>query len=79
MAGCIRLPYKSVTAVKEATSRYTVDTGVRSKRKWQSIPAEIGADAITSPRPPAATNTWFISLTDDRGAMVTTAVQFANP
>lgn len=75
----VRVPVKSVTAIKEAALHYTVDPGLRSKRQWQSIPAEIGDDVVTSPRPPAAANTWFISVTDDRGAMVTTTVQFASP
>lgn len=75
----VRLPVTSVTTIKEAVLHYTSDTGVRSNRNWESIPAEIGAGVITSPRPPAAANTWFISLTDDRGAMVSTAIQFASP
>ena len=74
----IRLPVTSVTAIKEASLHYTTDTGLRSKRKWQSIPAEIGEGVIIAPRPPADANTWFISLTDERGAMVSSTVQFAN-
>ncbi|OHE77575.1 MAG: hypothetical protein A2107_12970 [Verrucomicrobia bacterium GWF2_62_7] len=74
----IRLPVKSVTAIKEAYLHYTADIGLRSKRKWQSIPAKIGKGVIISPRPPTNANTWFISLTDERGAMVSSIVQFAN-
>ena len=77
--GHVRLSVTSATPIKEASLRYTADTGLRSKRKWQSIPAEIGTGVITAPCPPADANTWFISLTDDRGAMVTSTVQFANP
>ncbi|MCX6899465.1 MAG: alpha/beta fold hydrolase [Verrucomicrobia bacterium] len=73
----IRLPVKSVTAVKEASLHYTTDTGLRSKRKWQSLPAKIGEGVIIAPRPPADANTWFINVTDDRGAMVSSTVQFA--
>ncbi|HPA19264.1 MAG TPA: PhoPQ-activated protein PqaA family protein [Verrucomicrobiae bacterium] len=73
----IRLPVKSITAIREATLHYTADTGLRSKRKWQSVPAQVGeGGAIIAARPPAGANTWFISLTDERGAMVTSAVQF---
>ena len=75
----VRLPFTSTTRLKEATLHYTTDTGLRSKREWHSLPAEVGADTITSPRPPAAANTWFISLTDDRDAMVSTDIQFVNP
>jgi hypothetical protein len=75
----IRLPVKAVAALKEASLHYTTDTGLRSKRKWQSIPAKIGDGVIIAPRPPADANTWFIGLTDDRGAMVSSTVQFAKP
>ncbi|NLX99057.1 MAG: prolyl oligopeptidase family serine peptidase [Rhodopirellula sp.] len=73
-----RVPVTSASDLRQARLHYTVDTGLRSKRQWQSIPAEIGDGAIHAPRPPAAANTWFISVTDDRGAMVTTAVQFTD-
>lgn len=75
----IRLPVKLVTAIKGASLHFTTDTGLRSKRKWQSAPAKIGDGVIIAPRPPAEANTWFISLTDDRGAMVSSTVQFARP
>ncbi|MBI5822272.1 MAG: acetylxylan esterase [Verrucomicrobia bacterium] len=75
----VRLPVKAVTAIKEASLHYTTDTGLRSKRKWQSVPAKVGEGVITAPRPPADANTWYISVTDDRGAMISSTVQFANP
>lgn len=75
----IRVPYTSVTAVSQASLHYTTDTGLRSQRAWRSVPAQAGAGAVIAPRPPAAANTWFVSLTDERGAMVSTAVQFATP
>ncbi len=73
----VRVPVESATGLTQARLHYTTDTGLRSKRQWQSAPAEIGGGVITAPRPPAGANTWFVSLTDDRGAMVTTAVQFS--
>ncbi|MFZ2642325.1 MAG: PhoPQ-activated protein PqaA family protein [Verrucomicrobiia bacterium] len=74
----VRLPVKAVTAIKEASLHYTTDTGLRSKRKWHSVPAKVGEGVITAPRPPADANTWFISLTDDRGAMISSTVCFSN-
>jgi hypothetical protein len=32
--------------------------------------------AASAPEPPADANTWLIALTDERGAMVTSPVQF---
>ncbi len=73
----VRLAYTSAVPVTSAALHYTCDQGPRSKRIWKEIPAEIGSDSITTPRPPADANTWFIALTDQRGLMVTSPVQFA--
>lgn len=75
----VRMPVKSVMAIKEASLHYTTDPGLRSKRKWNSIPARITNDAVIAPHPPANANTWFICVTDKRGATVSSTVQFVNP
>jgi dienelactone hydrolase len=65
----------SVTALKNAALNYTTDTGLRSKRKWTSVPATITGSSITAPKPPAEANTWFITVTDERDAMESTVVE----
>ena len=70
------LTFTSAVPLKDAQLHYTTDTGLRSKRAWMALPATISSHMITAPKPPADANTWFISLTDERGAMVTTPVQF---
>jgi dienelactone hydrolase len=77
--GQVRVTCTAATTLKEAALHFTTDTGPRSKRTWQSLPATIESGSITSPRPPDEANTWFLSVTDERGAMVTTAVQFSAP
>jgi len=72
----IRIPFTSSVPLKSATLHYTVDTGLRSKRTWQSSPAEIHDHELTFGKPPTKANTWFVSVTDQRGAMVTSDVQF---
>lgn len=72
----VTLPFQSTVPVKASQLHYTTDTGLRSKRTWKSVAAVIGAGVVTTPKPPAEANTWFLSLTDERGAMVTTPVQF---
>jgi dienelactone hydrolase len=72
----VRLSYRSELPVVSATLHYTEDTGPRSQRVWKSITADVSRSSITAPKPPPDANTWFISLTDVRGAMVTTPVQF---
>lgn len=74
--GVVRLSYTSVVPLQSASLHYTTDTGPRAERDWQSLPAEITGEVITASRPPAGANTWFISVTDQRGAMVSTPVQF---
>lgn len=63
--------------LKEAKLHYTTDEGLRSKRNWQELPATFADGVVTAPQPPAGTNTWFVSLTDERDAMVSTTVQFS--
>lgn len=75
----IRLPVKTATAIKEARLHYTTDAGPRSKRKWQSVAARVDQGLILAPPPPREANTWLIGLTDERAAMVSSTVQFANP
>ena len=74
------------TKLKKAELNYTTDSGPRSKRKWTSIPATLSPTQVTSggvlmqtnnitaPKPPAEANTWYISITDERDAMVSTEV-----
>jgi len=72
----VRLGFRSALPLKSASLHYTTDTGLRSKREWKTMPADIGRGTITAPRPPAGANTWFIALTDARDGMVTSTVQF---
>lgn len=70
----VKVTCKSVTALKKAELHYTTDTGLRSKRAWKSLPATIHANTITAPKPPEDANTWYIAITDERDAMVSTEV-----
>ncbi len=72
----VRLSFTSAVPIKSAALHYTTDTGLRSKRVWKTLPAEVGNGVITAPKPSAEMNTWLIALTDERGAMVTSTVQF---
>lgn len=71
----IQLTFESALPLKSAALHFTSDTGLRSKREWKTLPARIGQGVVIAPKPPADANTWFISLTDERGAMVTSTVQ----
>ncbi|MFZ4764634.1 MAG: alpha/beta hydrolase family protein [Roseimicrobium sp.] len=73
----VQVTYTSKTALKKAELHFTTDTGPRSKRQWKSVPATLNGSTITAPKPPAEANTWFLTLTDEREAMVSTTVQFS--
>ncbi len=75
----VRVPVKAVTKLKQASLHYTTDSGLRSTRQWTSVPATLGEGVVTAPKPPAEANTWFLTITDERDAMVSTTVQFATP
>jgi dienelactone hydrolase len=72
--GQVSVPYTSAVPLKEGALHYTTDTGLRSNREWKSMPATIGEDLVITPMPPKEANTWYVSLTDERDAMVTTEV-----
>lgn len=74
----IRVPYSSTVSLKSAALHFTTDTGLRFDRKWQTLPGEINSDTVVFPKPPADANTWFVTLTDNRGAMVSSTVQFGS-
>ena len=73
----IRAAYTAKTPLKEAKLNYPTDSGLRSKRQWKSVPMNLGNGVISAPKPPAEANTWFLTATDERGAMVSSTVQFA--
>ncbi|MCB1077824.1 MAG: acylamino acid-releasing protein, partial [Verrucomicrobiae bacterium] len=74
--GTVTVTVESPTPIKEATLHYTEADGLRSEREWKSVPATVAGKTLTTPALPAAANTWFITLTDDRGAMVSTEIRF---
>jgi dienelactone hydrolase len=70
----VRVTCTSRTALKQAALHYTIDTGLRSSRQWKSVPATIEGNMIAAPKPPVDANTWFLTITDERDAMVSTTV-----
>lgn len=70
----VEVTCQTSTALKGAKLNYTTDTGLRSKRKWTIVPATINGNVVTAPKPPADANTWYLTITDERDAMVSTIV-----
>ncbi len=75
-SGNVSASMDSQTKILKAELHYTSDQGLRSKRVWQSLPAQIESGRVTATELPADANTWIITVTDERGAMVSTEVGF---
>lgn len=73
----VKVTYTSSVPLKEAKLHYTTEEGLRAKRNWSELPATFADGVVTAPLPPAGANTWFVTLTDERDAMVSTTVQFS--
>lgn len=74
--GKVRLKCRSGGTLKEAALHHTTDTGPINKRKWQTTAAKIDSDIVTADAPPADATAWFVTVTDQRGAIVSTRVVF---
>ncbi|QGJ71384.1 Cephalosporin-C deacetylase [Planctomycetales bacterium 10988] len=72
--GTVYLPYSSETKITAAQLHYTTEDGLRSKRRWKSLPATWTTEGITASGLPEEANTFLITVTDERGAIVSSEV-----
>ncbi|MBX9790635.1 MAG: serine hydrolase [Pirellulales bacterium] len=63
--------------LKSAALHFTTERGPINKRAWQTIAATIGDDKIMADAPPADATAWFVTVTDERGAVSSSRVEFA--
>ena len=73
----IRARFKSKTAAASANLHYTTGTTPINKLNWESISASLEGEHIVSPAPPEEATIWFLTLSDSRGAVVSSEVVFA--
>ena len=57
-----------------AELHWTSEEGPINKRKWQSSPATIAGDTLNAQSPPAEATAWFVTVADERGAVVSSPV-----
>jgi len=74
--GSVSMTFSPEAPVVSAKLHFTSETGLRSKRKWASIPATISGNKIVAKGLPDNANTWLITATDERGLMVTSEIGF---
>ncbi|MCA9158273.1 MAG: alpha/beta fold hydrolase, partial [Planctomycetales bacterium] len=79
--GQVTVPLLGSTAVVSAELHTTQQSGEINRRQWTSTTASVGGDQgvdqVIAKALPADTTAWFITVQDDRGAVVSTRVEFA--
>ena len=63
-------------ALKSAALNYTTDRGEFHKRRWITQPLTLNGKHIAGPAAPTAAAVWFLTVTDDRGAVVSSELMF---
>ena len=69
--------YTAAVSLKSASLHYTTDAGALVERQWQTVPAEVSDQSIRVSMVPDSATIWFVSGTDERGAMTSTDLVFA--
>ncbi len=67
-----RATIASKVRVVSGQLHYTTDSGPWQKRTWQSVAAKVSAEQVEAPLPAARPLVYFLSVTDERGATVST-------
>jgi hypothetical protein len=70
--GKVEVKFRSETPVASAALHFTTDTGGWKDRKWQTQPATIDGTTIKAQLPPGRPLVYFLTLTDERKATVST-------
>ena len=70
-------PLPGKQPVASAELHYTVQSGEFNQRQWTTIAAVIDGEQIQAAAPPAETTAWFLSVKDDRGAVISSPIEFA--
>ena len=73
----VRAKAVSKTVLTSANLHYSTGTMPINKLAWESVPAHIEGSFIVASAPPREATMWFLSATDQRGAIVSSEVVFA--
>jgi dienelactone hydrolase len=66
------------TKPARAAIHWTTDDRPMNEREWKTSPARIEAATVIADAPPEEALAWFITVTDERGAVVSSRVVFAD-
>ncbi len=74
-----RASYKTVVPIEQAALHCTTDGGDWKERNWQTVPAKLEPNCVTAQLPTDKGIVWFLTITDTRGATVSTEHEVINP
>jgi cephalosporin-C deacetylase-like acetyl esterase len=73
----VHVTVKSKTNLTSANLHYTTGIVPINKLKWESMPARVDGKRIISPAPPDKATVWFLTISDSRGAVVSSELIFS--
>ena len=76
--GQIKATFESTVPIKSAGLHYTLDDGQWQKRNWSSTPAEVKGNEVRAVLP-AKVRVYFLTITDERGVVVSTEHEEQSP
>ncbi len=74
--GRVRVAVQSEVKLKLAALHYSTDGDAINKRTWKTTAATIDGTSITVEAAPADATVWFITVTDERDAVVSSRIAF---
>jgi hypothetical protein len=73
----LKVPYRSEVPLSGAELHYTTGAEEINKRTWETVAGTVNAADVETAVPPAGTTAYFVTVTDDRGAVTSTRTVFA--
>jgi hypothetical protein len=74
----VHVKVKSKRSPTSASLHYTTGTVPINKLDWESMSARVEGKRIISPAPPDEATIWFLTVSDNRGAVVSSELVFSN-
>lgn len=74
--GIISANVSAKLPITKAQLHFTTGAGLRADRIWKHLPARVEDSRVIATGLPAEANTWLLTITDERDAMVTSEVGF---
>lgn len=72
----ITVAYESERPLASCAVHYTAGAEPINMRIWETVAGTVADDHVRTPLPPAGATAWFVTMTDDQGAVASTRVMF---